>query len=284
MINIRTFIPANGIVRHRMTTPLYPTFQKRISDAFEQLIKDQITPWCFLNSGKPMQVKMHDQKLIRYEGIGFEGSPRNVFWSRYIEPFMEEICINEMNAAVKMSEERNVDAKLLLREVEGLLFSGVRKSFSEMAKTDQRLRGRGYPEKVPLRSIETEYERMKVLKSFDAAIVKSGTSSLELTFAKIPMIVAYKINSLSFFILKYYFRIFKRLKFASITNIMLKREIIPEYIQENCTAHNLPQGLKKLFNKTFMDKQKAEYSKVIKLLSNKDKVPPSEKAAQIILK
>ena len=153
-----------------MTTPLYPTFQKRITDAFEELIKNQVTPWCFLNSGKPMRVKMHDQKQISYEGVGFEGSPEHVFWSRYIEPFMEEICINEIEKAVKMADERNVSATSLLPEVEELLFSGVRKTFGEMAKTDQRLRGRGFPEKIPLRSIENEYKRMK---SFIEVRIKS---------------------------------------------------------------------------------------------------------------
>jgi len=145
-----------------MTAPLYPTFQKRITDAFEQLIKNQVTPWCFLNSGKSMRVKMHDQKKISYEGIGFEGSLEHVFWSRYIEPFMEELCINEIETAVKMAEKRNASAALLLPEVEGLLFSGVRKTFTEMSKIDQRLRGGGFPEKTPLRSIEKEYERMKI--------------------------------------------------------------------------------------------------------------------------
>lgn len=108
-----------------------------------------------------MKVKTHGQKQICYGSIGFEGSPEHVFWSGYIEPFMEEISINEIDAAVKMAVERNVDATLLLPEVEGLLFAGTRKTFSEMAKTDQRLRGRGFPEKIPLRSIEKEFQKMK---------------------------------------------------------------------------------------------------------------------------
>jgi len=144
-----------------MTTSLYPTFQKRISDSFDQLIKNQVTPWAFLNSGKPMRVTTHDQRQISYEGVGFEGSPEHVFWSRYIEPFMEEISIKEIGAVTKMAEEKDVNATLLLPEVEGLLLAGVRKTFSEMAKTDQRLRGRGFPEKIPLRPIENEFQQMK---------------------------------------------------------------------------------------------------------------------------
>lgn len=144
-----------------MTTPLYPTFQKRISDSFESLIKKQITPWVFLNTGKPMRIQKHDKSQISYETVGFEGSPEHVFWSRYIEPFMEEIVINEIPAAVKMAEERSVDARLLLPEVEGLLLAGIRKTFSEMAKTDQRLKGGGYPEKISMRPVENEFLIMK---------------------------------------------------------------------------------------------------------------------------
>lgn len=144
-----------------MNTPLYPTFQKRINDSFEQLIKKQVTPWAFLNSGKPMKVTTHDNRQISYEGGRFEGSPEQVFWSRYIEPFMEDISISEIDTATKMAAERNVNAVLLLPEIEGLLLTGVGKTFSEMAKTDQRLRGKGFPEKIPLRPIENEIQQMK---------------------------------------------------------------------------------------------------------------------------
>lgn len=128
-----------------------------------------------------------------------------------------------------------------------------------------------------------EKNRIIFFKAFDAAIVKSGTSSLELTFANVPMIVIYKMHLLSFLIVKYYFRIFKRLKFASLTNILLNKEVIPEYIQDNCTSTNLSQGLHKIFDKDFARKQKTGYSKTVKLLSRKDGVLPSEKAAQLIL-
>jgi len=153
-----------------MTTPLYPTFQKRISDSFDQLIKNQVTPWVFLNTGKPMRVKTHDNRPISYEGVGFEGSPEQVFWSRYIDPFMEEICICEINDAIKMSTERNVDAKLLLPEVEGLLLSGVTRTFHEMSQIDQRLKGKGFPEKVHAHPIENE---VQIMKNFIEVRIKS---------------------------------------------------------------------------------------------------------------
>ena len=100
-----------------MITPLYPIFQKRIDDAFDDLVKKQIEPWAMLNCGKPMRVMTFNNKQISYEGICFEGSPEKVFWSRYIEPFMEEI--------------------------------------------DRRLKGKGFPEKIPLRSIDVQLDEMK---------------------------------------------------------------------------------------------------------------------------
>lgn len=143
-----------------MTTPLYPTFRKRIDDAVDQLIQNQVTPWSFLTAGPPFRVKKFDGKEIAYQGIGFEGSPRLVFWSRYIEPFLEDLAVREIGTAVASARERNVDAHLLLPEIQGLLVAATRKTFSRMADVDRRLRGKGFPEKIHLRNIDRELQGM----------------------------------------------------------------------------------------------------------------------------
>ena len=143
-----------------MPTPLYPTFRKRVGDAFEQLIKQQVTPWSFMKAGPPFRIKSFDGREIAYQGMGFGGSPTTVFWSRYIEPFLEQLCISEIEAAVSMAREKDVDARLLLPELQGLLSSGFRKVYERMADVDRRLRGMGYPDSVSLRSVEPEIQRM----------------------------------------------------------------------------------------------------------------------------
>ena len=143
-----------------MTSPLYPTFHKRINDATEQIIKRQVTPWSFLTTGHPFRVKMFDGQQISYEGIGFEGSPRTVFWSRYIEPFLEDLCVSEIGAAVTLAKEKGVDGRQLLPELQALLSAGCRRIYTSMADVDRRLRGRGYPDKVALKSIESEVTGM----------------------------------------------------------------------------------------------------------------------------
>jgi len=143
-----------------MPTPLYPTFRKRVGDAFEQLIKQQVTPWSFMTAGPPFRIKSFDGKEIVYQGIGFEGSPSVVFWGRYIEPFLEQLCISEIEAAVSMASDKDVDARLLLPELQGLLSAGFKTVYERMADVDRRLRGKGYPNSVALRSVEMEIQRM----------------------------------------------------------------------------------------------------------------------------
>lgn len=143
-----------------MTTPLYPTFRKRAHDAFDELIKQQVIPWSFLTAGPPFHIKKFDGREIAYQGIGFEGSPRGVFWSRYIEPFLEDICISEIMSAVSMATERGVDGRLLLRELQELLSAGCLRVYKHMADVDRRLRGKGFPKNTPLRPIEREVHQM----------------------------------------------------------------------------------------------------------------------------
>lgn len=144
-----------------MTTSLYPTFRKRIDDAVEQLINEQVTPWAFLTSGPQFRIKSFDRRQIAYEGIGFEGSPRHVFWSGYIEPFLEDLCLSEINVAVTLAKEKGVDTRLLLPEVRSLLSAGISKVYERMAEVDGRLRRKSYLEKVELKSVDSEILAMK---------------------------------------------------------------------------------------------------------------------------
>ena len=65
----------------------------------------------------------------------------------------------------------------------------------------------------------------------NVAIVKSGTVSLEVAKARIPMVVAYRVSAVSAFI----FRRLRLIKLVTLVNILLKREVIPELLQDDCT-------------------------------------------------
>lgn len=147
-------------LRSHKLSPLYPTFKKRIDDAAESLISRQVTPWSFLKSGTPFRIKKFDGGEITYQEVEFDGSPRLVFWARYIEPFLEELSISEIAAAICMAEKRHVDAKKLLTEVQGLLSAAFRRVYARMAEIDRRLRGKGFPNKAASISTESKVQAM----------------------------------------------------------------------------------------------------------------------------
>ncbi|HEC15041.1 MAG TPA: hypothetical protein ENI99_00480 [Sedimenticola sp.] len=154
-------------------TPLFVTIQKNIKDDFHLLDINQIEPWVFFNSGKPMRVKKHDGKQISYEGGGFEGSPQDVFWGKYIEPFIEEIAVKQVNSAVELSKSKNINGVNVLKEAEMLLYGEISKVFSKMAKIEQRLLGKGYPEKVKARDVQPY---ISASSEFVKALVQSEIS------------------------------------------------------------------------------------------------------------
>ncbi|MBA8666853.1 lipid-A-disaccharide synthase [Holosporaceae bacterium 'Namur'] len=93
----------------------------------------------------------------------------------------------------------------------------------------------------------------ELLFASDIALVKSGTSSLELMRYNLPMIVAYQVSGLTAFILKF----FITTKYFALPNIILQEEAVPELIQDKCTAENISNALYALLN----DKEKQDYQK-----------------------
>lgn len=130
--------------------------------------------------------------------------------------------------------------------------------------------------RVPIR----EQDKIGMFKSMDYAIVKSGTSSLELALAEIPMLVTYKINNISAWILRH---IYKFSNFASIVNILAKKEVIPEYLQEKCAPPILASAMLELINDGGKNQVK-ECNKILKSLHSPTKFSPSHEAADSILK
>ena len=127
-------------------------------------------------------------------------------------------------------------------------------------------------------------DRINILKGFDLALVKSGTGSLELTLAKVPMVVAYKINYCSELIAEYIFQLHKNLKYVSMTNIMLDEQVIKECLQRNCNSRAISNGLLQLLEPNYRKKQLLNYSKIVSMLSNERNKKPSDIAAVSVLK
>jgi len=75
-----------------------------------------------------------------------------------------------------------------------------------------------------------------------AALVASGTATLELALLKVPMVVAYKVDALSFALAKRWVKV----PHVSLVNLVLGREAVSERLQNQCTPEVLAQDLREL--------------------------------------
>ena len=81
-----------------------------------------------------------------------------------------------------------------------------------------------------------------LLSIADAALVTSGTATLETALFKVPEVVCYKTSKFSYQIAK---RLVK-IKFISLVNLIMDKEIVKEIIQENLTEQNLTTALRNI--------------------------------------
>ena len=133
---------------------------------------------------------------------------------------------------------------------------------------------------MPYFLIENKEEKHSMMMACDIAICKSGTNSLEFSLYQIPLIIGYKINFLSYLILKMLIKV----KFANIINLIANREVIPEAIQQNCSPKYLLPKIKELLtNKNSAYQQIEDSQKILKMLGLEQTIKPTTKASIAII-
>ena len=90
---------------------------------------------------------------------------------------------------------------------------------------------------------EATYDLLTYAK---AAIVTSGTATLETTLFNVPQIVVYKTSILNYFIAKRVIQV----PFISLVNLIADREVVKEMIQELCVPQAVSAELTQLVNDT----------------------------------
>lgn len=143
-----------------LKTPLYEKTKLKVDDFYVDIDRNKLTPWAFLNSGKPFEVKDYYGKSISYEGVRFEGSPRTVFWGNFIEPFLEHGIINILEQVANEAKENSLAPEPCINEAVGFLDGCISKVYNRMAKIDQNLRGKGYPKSVNRKDVSQEVDKM----------------------------------------------------------------------------------------------------------------------------
>lgn len=131
-----------------------------------------------------------------------------------------------------------------------------------------------------LKGDKVEYVSNKtytLLKHSHAAMVTSGTATLETALFGIPQVVCYKGNWISYQIAK---RIIT-LDYISLVNLIMKKEVVKELIQNNLTTKNLKNELSKIMDGPDRDRMLSDYKSLKEKLGGKG---ASELAAQLIVK
>ena len=86
-------------------------------------------------------------------------------------------------------------------------------------------------------------EKFAAFDAADAALAASGTVTSELALAKTPMVVAYRLGWLTHALAKP----FIHARYATLVNLVLGREAVPEFLQRACRPRALADALKLLF-------------------------------------
>jgi len=92
---------------------------------------------------------------------------------------------------------------------------------------------------VPVHFTQNDADKYDALAACRAALACSGTVSVELAMAGVPSVIAYRIGALTAAL---YRRLIK-VRFATLLNIMQDREVMPEFIQADCTADKITPAL-----------------------------------------
>ena len=132
---------------------------------------------------------------------------------------------------------------------------------------------------VQPRIVIGEQEKRAAFRIAHAALAKSGTVTLELALAGVPMVTAYRTGSVEAWILR------RAIKVDSVilANLVIGENVIPEFLQEDCTPEKLALALLEVSGDSALRRKQLEAFARIDQIMSTGNPPPSTRAADIVL-
>jgi lipid-A-disaccharide synthase len=122
-------------------------------------------------------------------------------------------------------------------------------------------------------------ERLAATRIARAALTKSGTSTLELALAGVPMVALYRVSRWEAAIARRLIRV----PTVILANLVIGDNVVPEFLQENCTAAYLVPAVAELLQSgAARQRQLDAFAKLDQLMAVGDR-SPSERAADIVV-
>jgi lipid-A-disaccharide synthase len=134
---------------------------------------------------------------------------------------------------------------------------------------------------VPPRIIVEPAEKEAAFRIARAALAKSGTVTLELALAGVPMVTAYKVSTIEYLAVGR--GIVKRLSSIILANLLLGENVVPELLQHHCTPDKLADALVPLFDDTPERRRQVEAFSRLDAIMEIGSSTPAARAADIVL-
>lgn len=138
-----------------------------------------------------------------------------------------------------------------------------------------------YFQNCPFRAIVLpgDMDKKDGIAASNLAIVKSGTVALEVAMANVPMIVTYRVHPISAWI----FKRMATVKYVSLINILRRKEVIPELLQEMCHPFILFNAASVLMRDKARQQRQTEEQRLALAMLVPQGEKPSDKAARAAL-
>jgi len=133
--------------------------------------------------------------------------------------------------------------------------------------------------RVPARVVTEPDQKDAAFRTARAALTKSGTSTLELALAGIPMVAAYKVPLLEELLA----RLLVKVQSFILANLVLGENVVPELLQRDFTPERLAETLVPLLTDTPERRRQVEAFHRLDAIMEIGKAAPSDRAAAVVL-
>ena len=132
---------------------------------------------------------------------------------------------------------------------------------------------------VPARVVPDNDEKHEAFRTARAALTKSGTSTLELAVAGVPMVAAYKVSLVEELVA----RLLIKVPSVILANLVLGENVVPELLQRDCTAERLAKALLPLLSDTPERRGQIAAFARLDAIMGIGEAAPSDRAASVVL-
>jgi lipid-A-disaccharide synthase len=122
-------------------------------------------------------------------------------------------------------------------------------------------------------------EKQAALRNARAALAKSGTTTLELAVAGVPMVATYKVAALEAMIIRRLVRVPSYI----LANLVIGENVVPEIVQEDCTPGQLADALAPLIGDTPQRRRQVDAFAKLDTIMEIGSRAPAARAAEIVL-